>query len=467
MITAMIYQRKLFFRKQLVTKATVSLLPSLEATPVGQISTASVGIPFSDDKGTHYTAQLTVRINPPTIQKYSFKVNIGTFHSQDHASRHLSNPQLMLSPSDLAKKVLPCSAATQSVLDWRQEEAFKYRIVHSSVGLISAVEIINLYQQVVASAHTINSNSLPEIENVKDVRNCIVLNQAEGERAMLIRGRKDWGVCVGKWQQQIKPRFQSAYRFGPNFVNIRFFKLFGKQGWCVVKKAAFGTFVIRINSNTVIRLDLRKSKIYVSPNAQDIPEAVALALSVAVLHLLCIPYLPKRSVEASPDYQVSSRSPITSPIFRVVGYSCRTVPTNTYIKHVLGEQACAVCGGTGEVACYDFNKDLVCDFNVGPTSGNGGSAAWEDLAVGENNDHEVGGDGSFGHGGLCVGADAGDYDSAADACVSGAGSVCASGGCVGGDGGGCGGGNGGGGGADSGGGGGCGGADCGGGCGGD
>ena len=455
MITAMIYQRKLFYRKQLVTKATISLLPSLEATPVGQISTASVGIPFSDDKG-HYTAQLTVRINPPTIQKYSFKVNIGTFHSQGHASRHLSNPQLMLSPSDLAKRVLPCSVATQSVLDWRQEEAFKCRIVHSAVGLISAVEVINLHQQVVASAHTINSNSLPEMEAVKGERNCIVLNQAEGDRAMLIRGQKDWAVCVGKWQQQIKPRFQS--RFAPNFVNIRVFKLFGKQGWCVVKKAAFGTFVIELNSNTVIRLDLRNSKIYVSPNAQDIPEALALALAVAVLHLLCMPYLPRPSMEASPDYQVSIRSQITSPIFLVVGYSCHTVPTNTYIKHVLGKQACALCGGTlSKSTCYDFNKDLVCDYNVGPTGGNGSSDPWEDLAVGENNDHEVGVDGSLGHGGGCVDADAGDY--------YGAGSVCASGGSVGGDGGACGGGggNGGGGGADCGGGGGCGGGGCGGG----
>ena len=206
----MIYQRKLLFRKQFVTKATVSLLPSLEAAPVGQISTATIGIPFSDDKG-HYTAQLTVRINPHVIKKYSFKVNIGTFHPHDHASRFLDNPRLVLSPNDLAKIELPCSVAMQSVLYWREEEAFKYRIVHASVGLISAVEIRNLHQQVVASAHTINSNSLPEIEFVEDVSNCIVLNQAEGERAMLIRGRKDWGVCVGKWQQQIKPGFQSAY----------------------------------------------------------------------------------------------------------------------------------------------------------------------------------------------------------------------------------------------------------------
>lgn len=458
----------MFFRKRFVTQATVSVLPFLEVTPVGDTSTASCGISFNDDKG-HYTAQLTIRINPPTLQKYSFKVNIGTFHAQDHPSRHLSQPQLVLPPSDLTKKSLPCSVATQSVLDWREREMFKYRVVHSSVGLISAVEIIDLHQQVVASAHTINLTSLPDLDAVRDAKKCIVLNQSEGERAMLIRGQKDWGVCIGKWQHKIRPGYEGIYRFGPKFVSIRVFKLFEKQGWCVVKKSAFGTFVIKMDSDTVIRLDLRKSKIYVSPQAQAIPEALALALSVAVLHLLCMPYLPKPSMEASPDYQINSRGIIISPIFRVVGYSCRTVPTNTYMMRVLGEEACAPCAGWDDISCYDFNKDQVCDWNMGPDSGNSSDTgdAWENLAAGDDGDH--GGDnGSLGNGGSCVGAEVGGHDSGGGACVSGGGSVCASGGCVGGDGGGCGGGggDGGGGGAGCGGGGGYGGG-CGGGCGGD
>lgn len=68
MITALIYQRKMFFRKRFVTKATVSVLPYLDATPVKETSTACVTISFNDDKD-QYTAQLTMMINPPTLKE--------------------------------------------------------------------------------------------------------------------------------------------------------------------------------------------------------------------------------------------------------------------------------------------------------------------------------------------------------------------------------------------------------------
>lgn len=466
-ITALIYHRKMYFRKRFVTKATVNVLPYLDATSVKEASTACVSVPFNDDKG-QYTAQLTMTINTPTLKKYSFELKIGTFHTRDHPSKYLCHPQLMLSPSDLAKPALPCSSATQRVLDWRGREAFRYRIVHSSVGLISAVEIFNLYDQLVASGHTINPSSFPERDAVHDAKNSIFLNQVEGERAMLIRGKKDWAVCIGKWQHERNPLQRGFSRGGQGFVGIRVFKLFDKQSWCVVKKSRLGTFVIKMDSNTLIRLHLRKNKIDISSHAQAIPEAIALGISVAVLYLLCMPYLPKRSMESSPYDQTSSVGSLVSPIFRVAGYCCHTVPTNVYIKHVLGDDACAVCGASIQVGCYDFNKDESRDCNVGPAHG-GSDTSWDNSGAGGGDvpaEEDIdGGDGSFGDGGGCVGEETGV--SSGGGCISTGGSVCgASGGCVGGDGGGCGGGGGGGGGdgggASCGGGGGCGGS-----CGGD
>lgn len=464
-ITARIYQRKMLFRKKFVTQATVSVLPHLDATRVKEVSTAFVTISFNDDKGS-YAAQLKTAINPLAITKYSFKVRIGTFHERDHPSKYLCHPQLMLSPSDLAKPLLPCSAATQSVLDWREREAFRYRIVHSSVGVISAVEIFNLYDQFVASAHTINPSTLPERDAVQDAKKSIVLNRVEGERAMLIRGKRDWAVCIGKWRNEHSVQ-ESISRGRQAFVGIRIFRLSGKPGWCIVKKLRLGTYVIKMDSDTLIRLDLRKSRIDISPHAQAIPEALALGMSVAVLYLLCMPYRPKRSMESSPRDQLGPAiSPIVSPIFQVAGYSCRTVPTNVYLKHVLGEDACAVCGSTEGVGWYDFNKDETRDCNAGPgyegldipndTSGTGNTVGGLSVEKGDE------GEGNFGCEDACVGGESGGCNGGG--CISAGGSVCgASGGCVGGGGGGCGGGDGGGGGAGCGGGGG----GCGGGCGGD
>lgn len=405
-----------------MTKSTVSLLSSLEATSVNDTTTSSVGILFGNDKA-QYTAQVTIKIHPPNLQKYSFKVSIGTFSPQEHPSAYLCDPQLVLSPSDLSKKFLPCSVATQSVLDWRKRKAFEYRIIHSSAGLMSAVEIINLYQQVVASAHTINSACLPDKDAIRDANTCIVLDPAERERAMLIRGRKDWAVCVAKWDHQIKPGFW-CYRHYENFVKIKIFKLYDKPSWCAIKKSAFGKFVIKMDPNTVIRLDLRKSKIFLSPHAQATPEAIALALSVAVLHLLCMPYIAKRSMESSPSDQIRGTDRI-SPIFHTAGYFCRTVPTNTYIE-------CASLEFRppnrfdGNVS-YDFDKDEVCyNCNAGSEQGSEDSDdtndTWESLAGGETDDDHKEVDGSLTHEGGCEGENIG-YVSARGYCDKGVSSV--------------------------------------------
>lgn len=34
-----------------------------------------------------------------------------------------------------------------------------------------------------------------------------MLNQQEGERVIFIRGSKDWGICVGKWDGFVKGVF--------------------------------------------------------------------------------------------------------------------------------------------------------------------------------------------------------------------------------------------------------------------
>lgn len=74
---------------------------------------------------------------------------------------------------------------------------FTCRVVHSSDASLSAVEIINTRDHVVASAHTLSPNTFPERIAVEDQRKNIFLNKDEGERAMLIRGNKDWAVCIG------------------------------------------------------------------------------------------------------------------------------------------------------------------------------------------------------------------------------------------------------------------------------
>ena len=285
---------------------------------------------FKGQYTTNYTTKLTVKIDPITVMDYCFKVQPEKkFVTSNHLSMILNYPELMLSPSDLANTSVPCDSSTHSVL-WRGHRVFSYRVVHSSEALLSALEIINLYGQVVASAHTISPSTFPERSAVEDQRNNIFLNQDEGERAMLIRGSKDWGVCIAGLKTP--PLSDEGATGWPYYVGIKVFKLTGERGWCSVQKARHGLFVIKFDSDTTVRVDLKANKVVISPRAQNIPQILALAFSISILHLLCIPYRSSHpSCKSSPSSQIS-HSGFISPSFYSAGYFSSKVPSNVYLS---------------------------------------------------------------------------------------------------------------------------------------
>ena len=257
-LKVLLYKKKLFFKK-LLEVTEVSLLSYLEATPFDVSRSqqpVTIAVPFTQDQ---YTAKLTVEISTPTITKYSFTVDPEkNFTAYNHPRDILSVPQLMLSPNDLAQPFLPCESSTHAVIDWKDNEVFKCRVTHSSSAMLSAVEIISLHDRVVATAHTIRPSTLPERRDIQDETKSISLNQMEGERAMLVRGETDWAICIGKWQQElVKGKNQTKKH---HFVKIRIYKLSGERGWpawCAVRKSKGGLFLIKFDSDTLVRLDLK------------------------------------------------------------------------------------------------------------------------------------------------------------------------------------------------------------------
>ena len=90
------------------------------------------------------------------------------------------------------------------------------------------MEILDPYENVVATAHLLSPTALPHVDAIEDRKTCAFLDDAwEGERAMLVRGQKDYGVCIGKWKE-----VEAADGEEPNcFVEIKFFKLQRQIGW--------------------------------------------------------------------------------------------------------------------------------------------------------------------------------------------------------------------------------------------
>ncbi|XP_020609146.1 uncharacterized protein LOC110047744 [Orbicella faveolata] len=346
------------FRTRLIEKCQVDLLPYVQEVVDAEAATVSsqpitIDVPFCS---AQYTVKLTLKIDPPSIIKHCFKVQpMKKFVPCNHPSMVLSFPELMLSPSDLAKVSVPCDSSTHPVL-WRGYRVFRYRVVHSSEALLSALEIINLYDQVVATSHTISPGTFPERSAVEDQQKNIVQNENEGERAMLIRGNKDWGVCIGKLTKTSDrgiPGWQ-------HYVAIKVYKLFGDRGWCSVRKLGHGVFAMQLDPDTTVQVDLKLNTVIISPRAQNIPQILALAFSVSVLHLLCIPYVSHPSRKSSPSSQTSP-SGFISPSIYSAGYLSSKVPTNVCLsvrQDMLETSEERVCH-------YDFNEDLPCGCNDG------------------------------------------------------------------------------------------------------
>lgn len=347
-ITVSLHQ-KVFLGERTIGSCQTSLLSYFDSIYVaGPPPTHpwNIDIPFSGSR----TVRLTVTLNAPAVEGYKFKIRQDLFFAKyDHPSLVLSFPQAMLAPNDFGKPLLPCEAATHTVIDIRERDAFKCRVVHSTAAVLSAVEIFSLYNVAVASAYSIKSAILPEKGSIEGEERCVTLNQMKGERAMLIRGQKDWGICIGKWQKG------NFFNRSAGQVEITFFSLHGAKGWSEVRKYKEGLYLIYIDSSNYVYIDLKRGIFVVSPATQYIPEMIALAFSVSILYLLCKPYTPKSSRESSPSsHKIAKRDKIT-PMLLAAGYNCNSVPTNVY----LGPNACGPLVGSGS---YDLDSESGSDW---------------------------------------------------------------------------------------------------------
>ncbi|XP_078363452.1 uncharacterized protein LOC144647530 [Oculina patagonica] len=321
-------------------------------TNVNRYTTLDVGISQKSRR-----VRLTVYVDFVRFRQHSITLEPCTFFTQfDHPIRVLSCPKLMLSPEDMTRPLLLCETSTHRLLDSTiGNELFQCRVVHSNQGSnpLSAVEIVDLDGKTVASSHVLSPTALPHICAIERKKTCVYLDEAcNGERAMLVRGEKDYGVCIGKWREM-----DATNGDEPNcFVEIKFFRLQGKQGWCKVRKFKGGLYQIDINSNSFMTVDIKEGIITTSPFCQDLPEILALALSVSILYLLCKPYVPKESRESWPCYHIHRQADRLSPMILAAGYYSTMVPTNTALmcKPALGFHD----GPNLKYASYDLDKEF-------------------------------------------------------------------------------------------------------------
>ena len=373
-ITVSLHQKVKNGLESAIGSSKTSLISFIDPFPCGGTISELPWVIDIPVKSAKAIVRLTAQLN---FHHYRLKVQPEINSAEvNHASVVLSFPQPMFSSRHLAKNELPCESVVQTLLDCRGYEAFKCRVVRSSTGLLSAVEIISLDGIVVASSHTIDLDTLPDKAAIEDHTRCAYWNHAKGGRAMLVRGRKDWGICIGKWQRG-KMFSRSAGQ-----VKIRLFKIHGASRWCEVGNDKGGLYLICLDSGTSLHVDLHRGVFSISPSARDIPEMVALALSVSAVNVLCKPYIStpcKKSVPSSTQRATSDKGFNTTGILKS--------PKS---------------GGGGRFrAIGDLENFVVFDGLIGDGSGgesgcsSGGGGDW----IGGGDDGGCGGFGGYGDGG--------------------------------------------------------------------
>ena len=310
--------------------------------------------------------RFTTVVHSPKPDEYFFSVMPnGDFNPVQDVTSILSSPALFLSPFSLNQTVASSEMSLHRLVDYFEREAFICRVMHSAELLFSSVEVMNHVGDVVSTAHLLRGNVLPAKKQVGEPQFCRTLDEAGGERAMLIRGCKDWSICIGKWKGVVKgvpgvPGIKGSegspgvkgtpgVKGQPGDLCIEFFSLSGVQEWKRVRKQG-ENFRVSLSEREIVNVDLRTGVISFPSAISAVPESIALGFSIAVLHLLCQPNTSTRmtdhtkpSVMASSSQNYKTRRIRCEDLTLVVaaGFYATIVPSNAYIKHELGD----ACGG--------------------------------------------------------------------------------------------------------------------------
>ena len=218
--------------------------------------------------------KITAVVHPPSPKEYRFRIKPEESRSyMGKAATILSTPVLSVLKTLSFTPSVECQL--QKVFDCHDRQAFSCKVMHQG-GMRQgyhpmSVVVMNKAGYILSTAYLLQRSTLPSWKQVNDPNGCCTLE--DNERAMLIRGSKDWGICIGRWDDQCA---------------IKFFSLIDKQEWKSVSSNP-EEFSIELSNKMPFRVDLRNGIIVIPPDVSHIPETIALGFAIAILYVLCHP----------------------------------------------------------------------------------------------------------------------------------------------------------------------------------
>ncbi|KAH3820042.1 uncharacterized protein LOC127881625 [Dreissena polymorpha] len=233
-----------------------------------------------------------------------------------------------------------CREAMHSFRSPDGSDDFKVRVLHSAPLTLSCIQVLHK-DKIAAFACLTHVDQLPLPTQVStDIPS---LNPRQGQRAVTVKSNQsDWCIVTGKWvQNQLEDT---------GSISLNCFYL--KSGECEKRVVFYDRNKIPETLKLMsVEIDLHKGSLRLQPANGDIAENIALAMAVAVLHVLCVPR-PENTPEGT---QFSSFLGDVAMV-RAAGLYTDT-PNNQFVESLFGEQCAALCGG-GKLDCSSRWNEL-------------------------------------------------------------------------------------------------------------
>ena len=222
--------------------------------------------PLGDSAGK---VSLTFQIMPPQrTGNYSLHVN-----QYDNAIEVLDIATAVACPGSVSPSFMaegPCGVTLYGINSYSSSEVFRCRVAEPVSPSLLAVELSDLTGRIIASSHSMSKGELPFKGQVGKRLNNFPYSKAKYEPKLLIRGRRDWGLCY-------------AHATMSSRVKLYLYHL-ESQKRIEIEQPSKTSYRLRLEkSKEYVEVDTISGDITIPRDINAVPEILALCFSLRTL----------------------------------------------------------------------------------------------------------------------------------------------------------------------------------------
>ncbi|XP_045164643.2 uncharacterized protein LOC123528744 [Mercenaria mercenaria] len=334
--------------KTIIGSNIMNILPLIEYTAnTGSERRVRVNIPI----GTDIRLDFYMRLEAPIVGRTLLALKQGNYETTvtpTNFQQFFGSAELKRLSQAIDNR---CDVATHRLKDTLGNVDFSVRTMHCQLLMMSVIQVYYRDKMSVIG-HLVSSDHLPLPTQVHQDE--ITLNPMQGERAIIIKNNGgDWGIVTGRWKgfkPEITRDIHGASKAGsPGTMFLKFFKFSTGKTSTVELGYHRKDYVCSLES---AQIDLMKGVLIIDSSVHEVAENIALAFSVSLLHVLCVPR-PKGSKEGQqvksavkvPKSRQITSVPSTDMKFITAAGLFHKTPSNNYMQGYKRGHICRMTAG--------------------------------------------------------------------------------------------------------------------------